>query len=79
MHWREFVFGEELMSSTFAIGETQALSVVTVQALADLGYVVDVSQADDYSLPPAGKPVAAAATGSHRCQVLRLPPGVQQH
>ena len=29
------------------------LSAITVQALADLGYHVDVTQADDYTLPGA--------------------------
>ena len=44
------------------------LSAITIQSLADLGYVVDVSQADPYKLPasvstavtrPSAKPVAS--------------------
>ena len=57
-HWRRSVFGDELMGP---IG-TGALSAITVQSLADLGYGVDVSQADPYTLPGAtGKARARAA------------------
>ena len=48
-HWRGEVFGSELMRS---IGGS-ALSAITVQSLADLGYGVDVTQADPYILPSA--------------------------
>ena len=46
-HWREDVFGDEIMTPS----STGALSAITIQALADLGYVVDVTQADAYTLP----------------------------
>ena len=49
-HWR---FGGELMGSGGS-----ALSAITVQSLADLGYVVDVSQADPFQLPSSAKAVA---------------------
>ncbi|WP_420463119.1 leucine-rich repeat domain-containing protein [Candidatus Palauibacter sp.] len=45
-HWRMGVLGGELM---VAAGGT-ALSAITLQALADLGYEVDVSGADPYEL-----------------------------
>ena len=48
-HWRGSVFGDELMTP----GGTGALSAITVQSLADLGYVVDITQADPYTLPAA--------------------------
>ena len=48
-HWRGSVFGDELMTPT----GTGALSAITVQSLADLGYVVDITQADPYTLPAA--------------------------
>ena len=48
-HWRGGVFGDELMTPT----GTGALSAITVQSLADLGYGVDVTQADAYTLPTA--------------------------
>ena len=53
-HWR---FGGELM------GAGSALSAITVQSLADLGYVVDVSQADPFQLPSSAKAVADKALG----------------
>ena len=50
-HWRSPVLEDELMSSMRGIS---MLSAITIQALADLGYVVDVTQADPYTLPRAG-------------------------
>ena len=46
-HWRYSVFPSELMRP----GGGGALSAITVQSLADLGYDVDVTQADAYTLP----------------------------
>ena len=48
-HWSASVLEGELMTPYG--GDT--LSAITVQALADLGYDVDVSQADAYTLPGA--------------------------
>ena len=63
-HWRESVFGQELM--TYG-GD---LSAITIQSLADLGYAVDVTQADPYTLPgAAGKAsakVSAALPSTYR-------------
>ena len=58
-HWRHSVFGDELM--TVEGGGKRMLSAITLQSLADLGYSVDLSQADAYTLsaPRAAKPVAA--------------------
>ena len=55
-HWRTPVLDNELMST----GSTSRLSAITVQALADLGYVVDVTQADPYTLPDAAAAKVAA-------------------
>ena len=52
VHWRSSVFRGELMRP----GGGRALSAITVQSLADLGYGVDVTQAASYTLPgTAGK------------------------
>ncbi|MDE3258692.1 MAG: hypothetical protein OYM47_12725 [Gemmatimonadota bacterium] len=58
-HWRQSVFGFELMTKSSPGGRIM-LSAITTQSLADLGYEVDVRRADEYRLPdPAGaKPVA---------------------
>ena len=72
VHWRSSVLKGELMNtsggmnfpccSTFD-GNGGTLSAITVQALADLGYVVNVEGADDYALPGyAARRVAAAVS-----------------
>ncbi|MCY4603743.1 MAG: leucine-rich repeat domain-containing protein, partial [Gemmatimonadetes bacterium] len=59
-HWRSSVFRGELMDWTG--GPMRPLSAITIQALADIGYVVDVSQADPYTLPSAAAKVVAAGS-----------------
>jgi len=49
-HWRETVFGNELMTGFLSPG-TNPLSRLSIASLADLGYRVDVGAADAYSLP----------------------------
>lgn len=49
-HWREIVFGSELMSG-FISSRGNPLSRVTVGSLQDLGYVVDLDAAEPFALP----------------------------
>ncbi len=49
-HWRDTVFGNELMTG-FVGAAGNPLSRLTVASLADLGYGVDLSAAEPYSLP----------------------------
>ena len=49
-HWRESVFGSELMTSSLFIDRREPLSAITLAALIDMGYHVDLSYADDYEL-----------------------------
>ena len=57
-HWRTSeLWGDIMLPSRW--GE-EALSAITVQSLADLGYVVDVTEADDYTLPGAAAAQASA-------------------
>ncbi len=58
-HWRPEVFGSELMTGRWS--DHVPTSAVTLQALADLGYTVDLSLADPYTLPGAA---AASAIGT---------------
>ena len=51
-HWRDEVFDPEIMTGFLSDG-FNPLSEVSVQSLADLGYTVDVSQADPFTLAPA--------------------------
>ena len=48
-HWRESVFDTEVMATRVA--GSDKLSKVTIAALADLGYSVDYTEAESYSLP----------------------------
>ncbi|HEX2250155.1 MAG TPA: leishmanolysin-related zinc metalloendopeptidase [Gemmatimonadales bacterium] len=48
-HWRESVFGNELMTGFINEGDNP-LSRVTLASLADQGYVVNISGADPYTL-----------------------------
>ena len=61
-HWRRSVFGQELMVSG---GD---LSAITIQSLADLGYSVDVTQADPYILlnPRASAKIVPAQFSNYR-------------
>ncbi|MCY4571763.1 MAG: hypothetical protein OXF01_03085, partial [Gemmatimonadetes bacterium] len=61
VHWRFRVFRREVMAGGFPV-----ISAITVQALADLGHVVDVTKADPYTLPGTGTvpPGGAAADGA---------------
>ena len=47
-HWRYSVMGSELM--TYATGASASFSAITVQSMADLGYSVDASVADAYTV-----------------------------
>lgn len=51
-HWREAVFGNELMSGFINQG-VNPISRLTIASLADLGYQVNLDAADDYVLPSA--------------------------
>jgi len=48
-HWRESVFGNELMTGYVDVGNP--LSRLTVASLQDIGYEVDLEAADQYTLP----------------------------
>ena len=60
-HWREKVLRSELMTPILGAGGSP-MSAITIQAMADLGYQVDVSQADSYRLPSTGSSFAASAS-----------------
>ncbi len=55
-HWRASVFRDELMSPA---GGEGGVSAITIQALADLGYVVDVTQANPYTILDAAAKASA--------------------
>lgn len=47
-HWRETVFNNELMTGFLNSGVPNPISRITVAQWADLGYVVNITQADPY-------------------------------
>ncbi|MDB4871514.1 MAG: putative zinc metalloendopeptidase [Gemmatimonadales bacterium] len=49
-HWRENVFGNELMTGFINQGKNP-LSIMTIRSLEDLGYTVDTTAADAYTKP----------------------------
>ncbi len=64
-HWRESVFGTELMSSGLRRGVADQLSAITIQSLADIGYTVDVEEADGFVLPESSGAAASASEDGH--------------
>lgn len=51
-HWRENTFNQEMM--TGFLDANTPISAITLGALKDLGFTVDDSQADAFSMPPTG-------------------------
>jgi hypothetical protein len=62
-HWRETVFRNELMTG-FVAGPPNPMSRLTVASLKDLGYVVDLTKAEAYSLPNLLQLAEGAALGA---------------
>lgn len=58
-HWSESVLGGEIMTPRIELGVPQPKSAITLSAMADLGYSVNVGLADSYTLPDARPPLAA--------------------
>ena len=63
-HWRETTFVTELMTG-FISGATNPMSRTTIASVQDLGYVVDLSQADPYTLASTTALRARAQGGVH--------------
>lgn len=85
-HWRQSVFGGELMIGSFSASTSTQLpmSAITVQSMADLGYAINASAADGYALPSSSAPTVSvpARAGTlddgvpRQCIVMEpLPPG----
>lgn len=60
-HWRESVLDTELMTPGYNGGRLNPLSALTIRSVEDLGYGVDVSQAEPYSLPSPLSPAPPEA------------------
>lgn len=74
-HWRESTFGAELMTGYTSNGP-DPLSRLTIAALGDFGYSVDLAAADAYSLPgPAVRSGPARPPAEPFREVLLRPVG----
>jgi hypothetical protein len=73
-HWRQAVFGTERMTGFSAgLNVFQPLSRVSIASLLDLGYAVDLGQADAFTLPAA---LALPEGMVHYREILLEPIGV---
>ncbi len=68
-HWRETVFGNELMTGWLNSG-ANPLSAVSIASLQDIGYVIDLSAAEGFALPG---PDAAQHTTAPPFLIRELP------
>ncbi|MGH7513139.1 MAG: leishmanolysin-related zinc metalloendopeptidase, partial [Gemmatimonadales bacterium] len=71
-HWRESVFGNELMTG-FVDASTNPLSRVSVASMADLGYTVNLAGADPYTLAPGLRAFARGPRIALKNDLLHLP------
>jgi hypothetical protein len=71
-HWRESVFGGELMTGFIEAGDGP-LSRVSVASMADLGYTVNFAGAEPYTLAPGLRAFAHRKTVQLKNDILRLP------
>ena len=61
-HWRGDIFEHELMTPHLT-GDSQPLSLITIESLYDIGYEVNLEEADSYSLSIGGKPAMRLRPG----------------
>ena len=63
-HWRELVFGNELMSG-FIKGPLNPISRMSIAAFEDMGYQVNYNAADEYMLPSSLRLAELGVTVAH--------------
>lgn len=71
-HWRESVFGDELMTGFIDVG-SNPLSAVSAASLSDQGYRVDPAESDPYVLASALRTRSTRRVVPLAADVLRLP------
>lgn len=70
-HWEEDVFDNEIMTGVLQAATANPLSVLTIAALWDMGYVVDMGQAEAYTL--SGAPLTAQGASPSGFELRELP------
>lgn len=63
-HWEESILGSELMTGYVGPGNVMPLSRITVASLADIGYTVNIANADPFTPSSSGLAAAASLAGS---------------
>jgi len=63
-HWKESIYQDELMTG-YLSGSTP-MSKLTIHALEDLGYTVDATKADAYTVPASGRRLAGSNNNGRR-------------
>jgi hypothetical protein len=63
-HWRESILTTELMTGWIGPGNSIPLSRITAASLADLGYSVDMSEAESFTPSSSARSAAQQASGS---------------
>lgn len=69
-HWRESILGTELMTGWVNYGQTNPLSRISIAALGDLGYTVNLNAADGFA---ATAPAAVSGSSSGRLELVEQP------
>jgi PKD repeat protein len=70
-HWKENVFGTELMTGFLNGNVANPLSKMTLASMQDLGYSIDLSKADSYTIPAAGTASVSARASKNNLIVTR--------
>jgi len=71
-HWRETVFGSEMMTGFLNPGAS-ALSLMSIAAMSDLGYSVSLTAADAYSIQAALRGAVAVRLLPDNWEQVRMP------
>lgn len=72
-HWRESTFGNELMTGFLNSDQLNPLSRLTVGSFVDLGYAVDLNQADSYTLPSPSEIAAVIQVSERQIELKERP------
>lgn len=64
-HWLENLFVNELMTPAIG-GSVNPMSIMTLRSLEDIGYGVDTSQADAYSIPSSSSALSGSGPVQHK-------------
>jgi len=74
VHWREAHMGRELMTGFINIGAVNPLSKITIGAMKDMGYTVDLTKADAYTVSPT---LRLSPDRLFRLQEIPTPPPIK--